>query len=294
MQYALQIPPFGPCANLTLLATLAAEAEEAGWEGFFLWDDITRTELVPVADPWIALAAIALRTRSMRLGSLVTPLARRRPWKVARETVTLDHLSQGRLIVGLGVGAGATEFDDLGEETSIQAHAAMLEEGLDILTGLWSGEPFHYAGVHYQIRHAQFLPRPLQSPRVPVWLGGTWPLKAPFRRAARWDGVFPMRRDLSYTDMLTPEEMQAMLRFTLDQRAQAGLVNQPFEVAFWGLSSGTDQEQDRALVQKYAEAGVTWWVETLVPERWGTWTDWPLEAMRQRIQQGPPRIVEQR
>jgi alkanesulfonate monooxygenase SsuD/methylene tetrahydromethanopterin reductase-like flavin-dependent oxidoreductase (luciferase family) len=174
----------------------------------------------------------------MRLGSLVTPLARRRPWKVARETVTLDHLSQGRLIVGLGVGAGATEFDDLGEETSIQVHAAMLEEGLDILTGLWSGEPFHYAGVHYQIRHAQFLPRPLQSPRVPVWLGGTWPLKAPFRRAARWDGVFPMRRDLSYTDMLTPEEMQAMLRFTLDQRAQAGLVNQPFEVAFGASPRG--------------------------------------------------------
>jgi len=314
MQYGIFLPPFGLCADLTTLADLAAEAEAAGWDGFFLWDDITMSTPIPIADTWIALTAIALRTRALRLGALVTPLPRRRPWKLARETVTLDHLSQGRLIVGLGIGAGATEFDDLGEESDIKVRAAMLEEGLDILTGLWSGEPFHYEGTHYHIRKAQFLPASFQRPRIPVWVAGNWPSRAPFRRAARWDGVFPLGRDLELTEMLTPADVQAMLTFTLDHRAQAGARERPtgarvaepgeakrsepeagapatpFDVIHAGFSSGANPDQDRALVQTYADVGVTWWLEHLVPERWGTWADWPLEAMRQRIQQGPPRL----
>ena len=289
MRYGIFLPPFGPCADLATLAALAAEAEEAGWDGFFLWDDVTIDDPIAVPDTWIALTAVALRTRTLRLGALVTPLARRRPWKVARETVTLDHLSQGRLIVGVGLGYGPTEFDDLGEAADPKVRAAMLDEGLDVLTGLWSGEPFHHEGAQYHIRKAQFLPRPVQSPRIPVWVGGTWPLKAPFRRAARWEGVFPLGRGLSFTEMLSPEEVQVMLTFTLEQRAQAGLPKTPFEVIHAGISSGTDQEADRALAQAYAVAGVTWWLEHLVPDRWSTWTDWPLDAMRQRVRQGPPR-----
>jgi alkanesulfonate monooxygenase SsuD/methylene tetrahydromethanopterin reductase-like flavin-dependent oxidoreductase (luciferase family) len=289
MQYGIFLPPFGPCADLATLAALAADAEEAGWDGFFLWDDVTLSVPIPVVDTWIALAAIALRTRTLRLGALVTPLPRRRPWKLARETITLDHLSQGRLVVGVGQGAGPTEFDDLGEAADPKVRAAMLDEGLDVLTGLWSGEPFHYEGAHYQIRHAQFLPRPVQQPRIPIWVGGTWPFKAPFRRAARWDGVFPLGHDLSLTEMLSPEDIRVMLSFVHEQRTQAGLPSMSFEVVHAGISSGTDHEADRTLAQAYAVAGVTWWLEHLVPDRWGTWTNWPLDAMRQRIRQGPPR-----
>jgi alkanesulfonate monooxygenase SsuD/methylene tetrahydromethanopterin reductase-like flavin-dependent oxidoreductase (luciferase family) len=289
MHYGIFLPPFGPCADVDTLATVAAEAEAAGWEGFFLWDDVTTSQPLPVADPWIALTAIALRTHTLRLGALVTPLPRRRPWKVARETVTLDRLSHGRLIVGVGQGVGPAEWDDLGEETDPKVRAAMLSEGLDILTGLWSGEPFHYDGSHYHIRNAQFLPRPVQSPRIPVWMGGTWPFKAPFRRAAAWDGVFPLGRDLDFTDMLAPEDVLAARSYTLEQRAQAGLPETPFEVVHAGISPGTDPERDRVLAQAYAAVGVTWWLEHLVPQRWGSWSNWALEPMRQRIQQGPPR-----
>lgn len=288
MRYGILLPPFGPCADLTTLTALAADAEEAGWEGFFLWDDITTGDPIPVADPWIALTAIALRTRTLRLGAMITPLARRRPWKVARETLTLDHLSQGRLLVGVGLGAGHSEFDDLGEETDPKVRAAMLDEGLDILSGLWSGEPFQHDGTHYHIRKAQFLPRPVQTPRIPIWVGGFWPRKAPFRRAARWDGVFPLGQGLPFTEMLTPEDVRAMLSFVHEQRAQMGLANKPFDVAHNGISAGTDQQADYALVQTYAAAGVNWWLEHLMPERWDNGNEWPLDTMRQRIRQGPP------
>jgi alkanesulfonate monooxygenase SsuD/methylene tetrahydromethanopterin reductase-like flavin-dependent oxidoreductase (luciferase family) len=289
MRYGILLPPFGPCADLTTLIALAADAEEAGWDGFFLWDDVTTGDPIPVADPWIALAAIAVRTRTLRLGALVTPLARRRPWKVARETITLDHLSGGRLIVGVGLGSGRAEFDDLGEEPDPKVRAAMLDEGLDILSGLWSGEPFQHEGTQYHIRQAQFLPRPVQTPRIPIWVGGFWPRRAPFRRAARWDGVFPLGQDVAFTEMLAPEDVRAMLSFVREQRAQAGLANKPFDVVHSGISSGTDQQADRALAQTYAAAGVTWWLEHVVPERWESGSEWPLEAMRGRIRQGPPR-----
>ena len=290
MRFGIAVPPFGPCADPSTLADLAVDAERAGWEGCFLWDDITLKRPIPVADPWIALAAIASRTKTIRLGTTVTPLPRRRPWKVAREAITLDHLSQGRLTLGVGLGGGATEFDDLGEETDLKARAAMLDEGLDILAGLWTGEPFQHDGAHYHIREARFLPRPVQTPRIPIWVGGVWPGTAPFRRAARWDGVFPLGRTESYTEMLTPEAVRALLKYVREHRAQAGRADRPFDVVHAGLTSGTDQTADRALVQTYADAGVTWWLEHLVPDRWGSWTGWPLEAARQRIRQGPPAI----
>jgi alkanesulfonate monooxygenase SsuD/methylene tetrahydromethanopterin reductase-like flavin-dependent oxidoreductase (luciferase family) len=211
---------------------------------------------------------------------------------VARETVTLDHLSHGRLIFGVGLGQVRAEFDDLGEETDPKVRATMLDEGLDLLTGLWSGEPLQHEGTHYHIRQAQFLPRPVQTPRIPIWVAGFWPLKAPFRRAARWDGVFGLGQNLPLTEMVKPEDMRAMISFIQEQHAQAGLASQPFEVVHGGISSGTDQEADRASALAYAEVGVTWWLEHLVPWRWGTWDNWPLEVMRQRIRQGPPRITE--
>ncbi len=291
MHYGLHIPNFGPYADARLLAELAHEAEQAGWDGFFLWDQVSKTTLTPtidpVVDPWIALTAIALRTSHLRLGTLITPLPRRRPWNVARETVALDHLSGGRMIFGAGLGGGYYDFAALGEAADFKVLADMLDEGLQVLAGLWSVEPFSFAGTYYHIREAQFLPQPLQVPRIPIWVAGTWPFKAPFRRAARWDGVFPQGRDLTLTEMLSPAQVEDMLRFLI---AHPGYTT-PFEVVHAGVSTGQDVAGDADLVASYARVGVTWWVEKIVPERWGSWTHWPLEAMRQRVRLGPPRMT---
>lgn len=288
MRYGVYVPNFGPYADARMLADLAYEAEKAGWDGFFLWDQVSRTTLTPavepLVDPWITLAAIALCTRTIRLGPLVTPLPRRRPWMIARETVSLDHLSAGRLIFGVGSGGGFYDFEAMGESSDAGELAAQLDEGLEVLAGLWSGEPYHFEGTYYQIKEAQFLPRPLQSPRIPTWVAGMWPARKPFRRAARWDGVIPIGRDLPLVEMLSPGEMRAIVRYVTSQPGYAP----PFEVVHMGVTTGRDRPSDRGVVDAYRQAGVTWWIEKILPERWGSWNDWPLEAMRARIEQGPP------
>src|SRR5947209_11282676 len=240
MQYGVYVPIFGPYGDARVLANLAYEAEEAGWDGFFLWDQVSKTTLTPtvdaMVDPWIALAAIALRTRTIRLGPLVTPLPRRRPWMVARETVSLDHLSAGRLIFGVGSGGGYFDFEALGEPSDAKTLAGLLDEGLEVLTGLWRGEPYHHEGSAYHIKEAQFLPRPLQSPRIPIWVAGMWPAKGPLRRAARFDGVIPIGRDLPLSGMLTPTQMQEIVRFVVSQPG----YTPPFEVVHLGITPGRD------------------------------------------------------
>ncbi len=289
MQYGVYVPIFGPYGDARVLANLAYEAEEAGWDGFFLWDQVSKTTLTPtvdaMVDPWIALAAIALRTRTIRLGPLVTPLPRRRPWMVARETVSLDHLSAGRLIFGVGSGGGYFDFEALGEPSDAKTLAGLLDEGLEVLTGLWRGEPYHHEGSAYHIKEAQFLPRPVQSPRIPIWVAAMWPAKAPLRRAAHWDGVIPIGRDLPLTAMLTPTQMHDIVRFVASQPG----YTTPFEVVHLGIIGGRDIAHDREVVVAYQQVGVTWWIEKILPELWGSWTDWPLEAMRTRILQGPPK-----
>src|SRR3990172_5166253 len=153
MHYGIYTPNYGAEMSARALAELAREAEEAGWEGFFIWDHIqvSKSLRAPVLDPWVTLAAIAVNTKRIRLGAAITPVARRRPWKLARETVTLDHLSNGRLIFGVGLGYQSGEFEDFGEEGDPKILAEKLDEGLDILAGLWSGEPFSYRGKHYQV-----------------------------------------------------------------------------------------------------------------------------------------------
>src|SRR2546422_5919698 len=240
MRYGVYVPHFGPYADARVLADLASEAEDAGWDCFLLWDQVSKSTLTPtvdpMVDPWIALAAITLRTRTIRLGTLVTPLPRRRPWMVARETVSLDHLSAGRLIFGVGSGGGYFDFEALGEASDAKTLAALLDEGLEVLTGLWSGEPYHHEGIAYQIKEAQLLPRPLQSPRIPIWVAGMWPAKAPLRRAARWDGVIPIGRDLPLTAMLTPAQMQEIVR----SGASPPGYTTPFQILHSGISTGTD------------------------------------------------------
>ena len=147
MKYGINIPNFGWFGDIDTLVEIAVEVEENGWDGFFLWDHLLvfkqEDMVLPFVDPWIALAAIACSTKKLRLGPLITPIPRRRPWKVAREAVSVDHLSKGRMILGVGLGAPPeTEFDYFGEESDVKIRAEMLDEGLDIITGLWSGEPF--------------------------------------------------------------------------------------------------------------------------------------------------------
>lgn len=283
MRAGISVPNFSEYSDSRLVAELAHEAEDAGWDGFFLWDHLLFENKwrLPIADPWVALAAMAMRTSHIRLGPMVTPIPRRRPWKLARETVTLDHLSNGRLILGVGLGwPPVDDFARFGEESDDKVRAAKLDEGLDILTGLWSGEPFRYQGQHYHIQEETvFLPRPVQSPRIPIWVAGFWPKKAPFRRAARWDGVFPLSLNVEWDQNIPLEEVQATRAYCLSQRA----TDAPFEIVVAGETPGDDPAKASAIVTPYIEAGMTWWIENVTPQRG------PLDAMRQRIRQGPPR-----
>ena len=289
MRYAIDVPNMGPFGDPHLLVDLARDAEQAGWDGFFVWDHLGGREWnLPMVDPWIALAAIAAHTSRIRLGTMVTPLPRRRPWKVARETVTLDHLSGGRLILGVGLGSGrASEWADLGEETDFRRRGAMLDEALAILVGLWSAQPFSFRGEHYTVEHAHFLPGPLQQPHIPVWVAGYWPNKAPFRRGARWDGMFPLFPDAEEDARLSMfSEAVAFLR------AQRGENPAPFDILHRGVTPGDDPARAAELVAPYAEAGATWWAEAIHPQRSGVGWDgvWPLDVLRERVRQGPPRL----
>jgi alkanesulfonate monooxygenase SsuD/methylene tetrahydromethanopterin reductase-like flavin-dependent oxidoreductase (luciferase family) len=277
MRYAINLPAFGEFADARALAALAHEAEDAGWDGFFIWDHIQAERAMPVADPWVALTAIALQTRRIRIGALVTPLPRRRPWKLARETVTLDRLSGGRLIVGVGIGGDEWfhEFSTFDESADDKLHAAQLDEGLAVLAGLWSGQPFSYEGQHYKVHDALFLPAPAQSPRIPIWVAGLWPNKAPMRRAAHWDGVFPIVGGHS----IQPEEVREMLNYIQPYRS----TDVPFDVVVAGSIGSTNSTEAVALLRRYAEAGVTWWQE-------GFFGNDTLESVRKRIEQGPPSI----
>ena len=173
------LAPFDELADPRTLAELARSAESRGWNGFFIWDHITyRAPVRAVADPWVALAAIACSTEQLRLGPMVTPLSRRRVHKLARETVTLDHLSRGRLTFGVGLGSNRNdELEPFGEVVDARERARLLDRGLERLNAFWGGE---------------FQPPPLQQPRIPVWVAARWPHRRPVRRAARWDGLFPI------------------------------------------------------------------------------------------------------
>jgi len=287
MNYGLYLPNFGAFGDARVLANLARDAEQAGWDGFFIWDHVARPWPTRLVDPWVALSAVALNTATIRFGPLVTPLARRRPWKLARETVSLDHLSAGRLILGVGLGSSggqAVEWANFSEELDLRTRGEMLDESLDILTGLWSAQPFAYAGQHFQVSESQFTPAPVQAPRIPIWVAGNWPNKAPFRRAARWDGVVP-QVNLNQGDELT--QLKQAIQYTREHRNSEA----PYDVVY---STAPMLSQEPAKVAErvgpYAEAGITWWLEQLYPHHFGSdWqTDWPVEAMRQRIGQGPP------
>ncbi len=290
LKTAVYLPNYGPFGDARAVADLARDAESAGWDGFFLWDHIAATsdagDSLPCTDPWLALTAAAMQTTTIRLGTTVTPLPRRRPHKLARETATLDRLSNGRLILGVGIGLGQSEWDHLDEETDQRSRGRMLDEGLDILSGLWSGEPFQFDGEHYHIKQAQFLPTPYQQPRIPVWVGGFWPSKPPFRRMARWDGMFPLFK------VHGPEQEPVFaeaVAFVKAERECLGLGG-PFDVIKVGITPDNDPVEASARLNSAAKAGATWWLELLMPEVYDLSPTDPqaYTALRNHVIQGPP------
>ena len=277
MKYGFIIPG----GDIHTVADLAAEAEAAGWDAAFYWDGINIQDM-PMYDPWVTMAAMALRTRRVRLGAIVSPLSRRRPWKLARETVSLDHLSGGRLIVPVGLGAlDDGGFGKVGEPTDRKTRAELLDESLAILTGLWSGEPFQYDGKHYHLDTMTFLPQPVQSPRIPIWVVAMWPSERSMQRALRYDGLLPNVRGADGAPRdVTPDDIREMAAYVAEQRSQST----PFDIVMEGETPGDDPAQAAAIVRPFAEAGATWWNES----RWGAMSD--VALVRTRIQQGPPRI----
>lgn len=277
MKYGLDVSITGEYADARLLADLAALAEAAGWDGFFVQDSLLNSDAQALIDPWIALSAIALRTQRVRIGALMTPLAAYHPWQVARQTVALDQLSHGRLIFGAGLGEKAQDFAAVGEDGDPRRRAEKLDEGLDILGKLWSGETFSFQGAHYQMTEVQLLPKPVQTPRIPIWTAGVWPNHKPFRRAAHFDGVYiaSLKAD---GEALTPDALQEALAYIRSQRDSAS----PFDVAFAG-ETPADARQGAKATQTYRDSGVTWWLEGVWPERGS------IEDVQERIRQGPPR-----
>ena len=286
MHYGVSVPCFGNGVDAALVAGWAAEAEQAGWSGFFLWDHLFAFPAGPVdtVDPWVALTAAACATTTIRLGTLVTPLPRRRPVVVARQTATLDRLTGGRLVLGVGSGTGPWEWDYCGEEADPAARGAMLDEHLELLDRLWTGKPVRHEGRYYRVAgpdwSAVCYPPPIQQPRIPVWVGGTWPGSRPFARAARWDGVVPMRTDGQWEVSDTAG--------VVDRVRSLRSGAESFDVAVPGETAAEDSDR----LTRYGEhedAGATWWVEAIHPWRYG-WTEgstWPLNAMLERIQAGP-------
>ncbi|MCM6775403.1 LLM class flavin-dependent oxidoreductase [Nocardia sp. CDC159] len=285
LRYAINVPNFGDFADPRTFAELAARAEAAGWDGLLVWDHLVYDKTTPreIGDPWVLLTAAALATERIRLGTAVTPVARRRPQQLAREVATLDRLSGGRMVLGVGLGGPIPdEYGSFGEPTDPRELAGRLDEGLAALDLLWSGETVSYRGEYVTLDEVRFLPPPVQRPRVPIWVGGQWPNKAPMRRAARYDGVIPILSDVPGTPP-RPEDVRALREFIGGQRDPA-LSGHPFDVVCGGATP-PEPGAARRLLDALAEAGMTWWQERMPAgdrlER--------ADPMLRRVDAGPPR-----
>ena len=278
------------------LVELAKLAEQAGWDGYFICDHLLLDPegFLGLADPTIVLGAVAAVTESVVIGSMVTPISRRRPWKVAKEFASLDQLSNGRVRIGVGLGGLDQEFSNFGENPDKKVLARKTDEGLAIIEKLHAGEVVEMDGEHYQLTSARLLPSPLQTPRIPVWVAAMLPFKAGQRRAARWDGIVPQvmpmeleeSQDATGQDMRvimepSPEQIEEVIDFTSDLRE----TEDPFDVVVTGVTWGLDREATSEKLQAFRDAGTTWWLE---------WADCGVpntyEQVREQIRLGPPEL----
>lgn len=273
----IAVPPFSD--NPAEFADLGVEVERAGFDGYFLWDHMVFTNSgdgPPILDPWLILALVAARTSSIKIGTMITPVPRRRPWQLARETTTLDRLSNGRVILGVGIGSpGYGDFGLFGDPSGQRERADLLDEGLDIMAGLWSGERFSYAGEHFRIDPVRFTPTPVQRPRIPVWVAGILPNRRPIARAARWDGFVPIAAGGG-----SPRPDVADFGKAVAQVAAARGDMNGYDVVVWAeVARSPAEAAERS--GSYAEAGATWWIETAWPG-----PDW-WQGIKDRVELGP-------
>jgi len=264
MRYGVSIPNM---AEPGRLVEVARAAEASGWDGFFLWDHIVVDPDAPppICEPWTVLAAVAVVTSRLRIGTMVTPVARRRPWVLARQVTTVDHLSGGRAVLGVGLGVPpAAEYATFGEPADPRRHGQLLDEGLALIDALWSGEQVRWSGAHFEVQPVRFVPSPIQRPRVPVWSAAALPARAGIVRAARWDGVVPIFSDGAEFRPVTPAEVADVVR----QVAEARPVDEGFEVVVWAVEPAPTLRRD------YEHAGATWLIEGPAPG-----PDWLDDAM---------------
>jgi alkanesulfonate monooxygenase SsuD/methylene tetrahydromethanopterin reductase-like flavin-dependent oxidoreductase (luciferase family) len=284
MKCSINIPNFGDFADPRVVADQARLAEEAGWDGLFVWDHLigyNRDLVGEFAATNILLTAAALATNRIRLGTQVTPVPRRRPRQLAREIATLDRLCGGRMILGVGLGAPIdNEYGRFGEPTDPKVLAGLLDEGLAAITLLWSGEPVSFHGRYVTVEDVIMRPTPVQRPRVPIWVGGDWPHKAPARRAARWDGA--VLTTGSWEQPPTPEVVAEMHAYIRAHRRDAGLLDEPYQLVVGG-STTHSPARARDILGPLAETGATWWDERFPFDKLGS-----ADAVRARIEQGPP------
>ena len=265
-----------PNGDARTAAEVARAGEAAGWDGFFVWEPVWGV------DAWVSLTAAAMVTERIRLGTMITPLSRMRPWKLASEAATLDHLSGGRVILSVGLGATDTGFAAFGEETDRRIRAELLDEGLDILTGLWRGQPFSYEGAHYKVQPTEFMvpPPPVQQPRIPIWVVGAWNRPKSMARALKYDGILPnpMTPEGDHRP-LTTDDARDIKAYVEANRTETA----PYDIIVEGTTPGNKPKKAAETVRAWADAGATWWIEAL-------WNVPDAAAVRRRVEQGPPRI----
>jgi alkanesulfonate monooxygenase SsuD/methylene tetrahydromethanopterin reductase-like flavin-dependent oxidoreductase (luciferase family) len=265
--------------TLDQIGDMAAAAEAAGWDGVFYWDAVHIPDFGNMFDPWVALTVMALRTTRIRIGAIVIAVPRHKPWTFARAATSVDHASHGRLVLPVGLGDPADSgYGGVGEPTGTRERAERLDETLAILEGLWSGKPFAYEGRHYRTPEMTFEPRPVQQPRIPIWVVGAWPREKSMQRVLRYDGLMPNKlRPEGGQDTVTPDDLRAMAAWIRDRRGSLD----GFDIVAEGQTPPADRAAGAEIVRPWAEAGATWWTEA----------DWrgTYEALRERVEQGPPR-----
>jgi alkanesulfonate monooxygenase SsuD/methylene tetrahydromethanopterin reductase-like flavin-dependent oxidoreductase (luciferase family) len=273
VRFGLSIATLGDFGHPRQVMRFAEQAEEAGWEALLVWDHLAFAWGVPAGDPWVILSAVAATTTRLLLGPAVTPLPRRRLQTLAQTIVTLDQLSGGQVVLGVGLGGVAEEYEAFGEPGDPRLRAAMMDEGLPLLDRLLRGETVTHVGASYTLNGVSLQPRSQQQPRPPIWIGGE--SRAALRRAARYDGWVLAGDDENARMVKRPEQVASMTTMICDERADAG----PFAVAMTGVS----EPGESGLVAGYAAAGVTWWLESIHGLRGSA------EEMEARIAAGPPR-----
>ena len=269
-----------PGGDATVAADLAAEAEAGGWDGFFTYE-------APWApDAWVSLAAAAMRTTTLRLGTMLSPLPRLKPWNLASQAASVDRLSGGRVILSVGLGAPDARFFIFEDDPGRKIRAEMLDEGLEMLPLLWKEEGFTYEGKHFHAKKAEMMipPPPIQQPRIPVWVVGLWPSTKSMSRVARWDGWLPnFASDTPGPAPHDPVKLAEAVAWLTEERAKHGLTMDGFDIVTEGTTEPGDEA--RATIETWQKAGATWWLEA----NWMLGADELVETCRARLRAGPPR-----